>query len=111
MNIAEQQSADLTFVAINGRIDSNAAKALGEKLTGLIAGGRTQLVVDLERVPYISSAGFRVLLVAGGQAEAAKGMLALCSLSPETQRLFELGEFTDLFTIYPTRGEVPMRLS
>jgi anti-anti-sigma factor len=107
MNIAEEQVANLTFVAINGRIDSNTAKALGEKLTGLIAGGRTQLIVDLERVVYISSAGFRVLLVAGGQAEAANGILALCSLSQEIQRLFDLGAFTDLFTIYSTRSNIP----
>jgi anti-sigma B factor antagonist len=111
MNITEEQSADLTFIAINGRIDSNTAKALGEKLTGLITGGRAQLIVDLEHVAYISSAGFRVLLVAGGQAEAAHGVLALCNLSPETRRLFDLGEFTDLFRIYPTRGEVPEKLS
>jgi anti-sigma B factor antagonist len=111
MEIAEQHAGDITIVEIKGRIDSNTAKTFGEKLTSLIGAGRTQLIVDLKSIVYISSAGFRALLVAGRLAEETNGTLALCSLSGEVQRLFDLGAFTDLFVIYTSREEGVTRLS
>ena len=52
---------------------------------------------------FISSAGFRVLLVASRFAEESHGKLALCSLAPGVQKLFELTALTDLFEIYTSR--------
>lgn len=111
MEIAEQHAGDVTIVEIKGRIDSNTAKTFGDKLTSLIKSGRTRLVVDLKSIVYISSAGFRALLVAGRLAEETKGTLALCSLSGEVQRLFDLGAFSDLFVIYASSEEGVTRLS
>jgi len=111
MEIAEQQAGEVTVVEVKGRIDSNTAKAFGERLTDLIKAGRARLVVDFKNIIYISSAGFRALLVAGQLAEQTKGTLALCSLSSEVQRLFDLGAFTDLFVIYSSREEGVTKLS
>lgn len=111
MDIAEEHRGDITIVEIKGRIDSNTAKPFGERLTGLIKAGRMRVVVDLKHLVYISSAGFRALLVAGQLAEESKGTLALCGLSSEVQRLFDLGAFTDLFVIYGSREEGLTKLS
>lgn len=105
MEISEQNVGEITIVEIKGRIDSNTAKMFGERLTNLIGAGRARLIVDLKHIIYISSAGFRALLIAGRLAEESKGALALCGLSTEAQRLFDLGCFTDLFVIYPSREE------
>jgi anti-sigma B factor antagonist len=111
MDIAEQHTGEITIVEVKGRIDSNTAKAFGEKLTSLIKSGRARLVIDFRNIVYISSAGFRALLVAGRMAEETQGALALCSLSNEVQRLFDLGAFTDLFAIYGSRDEGVNKLS
>ena len=111
MEIAEQQVGKVTVVEVKGRIDSNTAKSFGERLEGLIKSGGVQLVVDLKNIIYISSAGFRALLLAGRLAEETNSTLALCSLSTEVQRLFDLGAFTDLFTIYSSRDEGLAKLS
>ena len=108
MEIAEQKSGDVTIVEVAGRIDSNTAKALDERLTNLIKAGPPRLMIDFK---YISSAGFRALLVAGRLAEETNGTLALCGLSSEIQRLFDLGAFTDLFVIYSSREEGLSKLS
>jgi anti-sigma B factor antagonist len=111
MDIAEEHVANITIVEVKGGIDSNAAKTLGDKLSSLIAGGRTRLVIDLEHVGYICSAGFRVLFVADRLVDDANGKLALCKLSAEAQKLFELAAFTDLFEIYPSREQGLIKLS
>jgi anti-anti-sigma factor len=105
MEMAEQQIGAVTIVEVKGRIDSNSAKAFGDHLTVLINAGRDRLIVDLRNMDYISSAGFRVLLIAGRLADETKCRLVLCSLSAEVQRLFELSSFTDLFVVYATRED------
>ena len=111
MEIVEQQSGEITIVEIKGRIDSNTAKAFDQRLTNLIKTGRARLIIDFKNIIYISSAGFRSLLVAARLVEETNGTLALCSLSAETQRLFDLGAFTDLFVIYSSREEGLSKLS
>jgi anti-sigma B factor antagonist len=111
MEIVEQQSGEITIVEISGRMDSITATALDQRLTSLIRAGRARLIIDFKNIIYISSAGFRSLLVAAKLAETTKGTLALCSLSAEVQRLFDLGAFTDLFVIYSSREEGLSKLS
>jgi anti-sigma B factor antagonist len=111
MDIREEHAGEITVVEVKGRIDSNTAKDFGDRLNGLIKSGRARLVVDLKNIIYISSAGFRALLLAGRSAEQTNGSLALCSLSSEVQRLFDLGAFTDLFVIYSSREEGLAKLS
>jgi anti-anti-sigma factor len=105
MDIGEEHSGDIAVVEIKGRIDSNTARFLRDKLTDLIKVDRKRVVLDLKHLVYISSAGFRALLLASRLADESQGALILCSLSSEVQRLFDLGAFTDLFPIYPSREE------
>ena len=105
MDIAVEQAGEVTVVELKGRIDSNTAKPFGDKLVELLKSGRSRLVVDLKHIAYISSAGFRALLLAGRLADETNGKLALCCLTSEVQRLFDLGAFSDLFVIYASRDE------
>jgi anti-sigma B factor antagonist len=105
INIAEEQRGDITIIDVDGRVDSNTAKSFEERLTALFKAGRNRVVVDFKKIVYISSAGCRALLVAGHLAETNQGQLALCNLTADVMRVFELGGLTDLFTIYPSREE------
>ncbi len=111
MEIAEQHTGKLTIVEIKGRLDSNTAKAFAERLTSLINAGHARLVVDFKHIEYITSAGFRALLVADEAAKRINGTVALCSLSADVRRLFEMGAFTDVFRIYASREEAVAKLS
>lgn len=103
MEIGEEYAGEATIMDVSGRIDSNTAKALADKISSLIDAGRTSLIVNLEQVEYISSAGFRVLLVGSRLAEEADGKLVLCGLSADVQKLFDVTAFTDLFEIHRSR--------
>ena len=105
MKIAEEQAGGITIVAVDGRVDNSTAKALEERLTGLFRSGRNRVMVDCRHIAYITSAGLRVLLVAGKLADKSDGKLALCNMTVEVRRVFDLGEMTDLFAIYPSREE------
>ena len=105
MEITEIQSGKVTAVSIKGRVDSTTAGALRDRLSRLIESGLAKLVIDFREVAYISSAGFRTLLIIAKQSADADGHLALCGVSAEVRRLFEIAAFTDLFLILPSRDE------
>jgi anti-sigma B factor antagonist len=105
MKLVEALSEDVTVVEAYGRIDSTTAKEFGERLTSLIEAGRGAIVVDLKNVVYISSAGFRALLIANRASTEKQGKLALCGVIGEVKRLFEIGAFLDEFLICPTQAE------
>lgn len=105
MDVIESSTDGVTIVEPRGRIDTITAKPFGDRVVALIRSGATQILIDLKHIQYISSAGFRALLIAHKQSAETKGKLVLCGLSAEVRRMFEMGAFLDLFTICATRDE------
>ena len=68
-------------------------------------------MVDFKHLVYISSAGCRALLVASRLAQKSDGRLALCNITADVMRVFELGGLTDFFAIYPSREEGVAKLA
>ncbi len=105
MELIESSTDGVTVVEPRGRMDTAGAKPFGDRMIELIRSGSRQIVVDLKHIQYISSAGFRALLIARKQSADTQGRLVLCGLSAEVRRLFEISAFTDMFTICGTREE------
>jgi anti-anti-sigma factor len=105
VDLREETAGDVLILEVKGRIDSGTAPALGERLTALLGGIGRRLVLDLGQLEYISSAGFRVLLLAGKRADASESRLVLCGVSGKVRQLFDIGGFLDLFSITASREE------
>ena len=103
MKLMEEVADDVTVLEAYGRLDSTTAKELGDRLIALAQAGRNAIVVDLKNIAYISSAGFRALLIANRATAAKHGKLALCGVTGEVKRLFEIGSLTELFLICQTQ--------
>lgn len=111
MEITETRQNGVAALEVKGRIDSTTAGRLQEHLTDLVRAGCSGLIVDFRQVGYISSAGFKALLIAAKQGESARCALALCGIVGEVQRMFEIGAFDQVFTILGTRDECLARLA
>ena len=105
MKMVEATAEDVTVLEAYGRLDSTTAKEFGDRLIALVQAGRNTIVVDLKNIIYISSAGFRVLLIANRATSEKQGKLALCGITGEVRRLFEIGAFLDQFLICPTQAD------
>jgi anti-sigma B factor antagonist len=105
MDLHEEQVDEVTALSVKGRIDSTTAPAFGQRLESVVTAPAGRLVVDFRDLEYISSAGFRVLLVAAKRAEECGSRLVLCGLSGKVRQLFDLGGFLDLFTIAASRDD------
>lgn len=111
MDVAIQHHDSVCIVRVNGRIDTLTAKSFGEQLSTLIGNGAHRLVIDLANVAYISSAGFRTLLVAARAIESHDGKLALASVGGEIRRLFDIAALTEFFPMWSTVDEAGAQLA
>jgi anti-sigma B factor antagonist len=110
MEIREERQGGILVIAPVGRVDSNTAGELERKLLRGLKGGETRLVIDLESVAYISSAGLRVLLLAANTARPEGGQIVLCSMGESVREVFELAGFTTVFAIEASRDLALARL-
>ncbi|MCA8961509.1 MAG: STAS domain-containing protein [Planctomycetes bacterium] len=60
-----------------------------------------KMVVDLETVEYLSSAGLGRLVALLKKAMAGGGKVHLANLQSEIQELFDVMRLTQIFSIYP----------
>lgn len=105
LSVAADDVEEVTVLAPAGRVDSSNAKAFESQVLQKIQDGRTRLVMDFAELDYISSAGLRVVLIAGKKVKASGGVLALCGLSPTIRDVFEISGFISLFPVSETREE------
>ena len=84
-------------VAIEGRLDTTAAPQL-EKFLSENSEGIKDMVIDMTKLEYISSAGLRVIL--GAHKKMSKiGSLKLINVCDEVMEVFEMTGFTDILDI------------
>jgi stage II sporulation protein AA (anti-sigma F factor antagonist) len=105
MDLHEEKVGSVTVVGVKGRIDSTTAPTLGASLAANLGSPNVRVVLDLSQLEYISSAGFRILLVAAKRADEAGCRFVLCGVAGKVRHLFDLGGFLDLFTIVGSREE------
>jgi anti-anti-sigma factor len=111
MEIIEVLDGGIAALEVKGRIDSTTAGTLQARLSDLVRSGCSGLIVDFKQVAYISSAGFRALLIAAKLGEDSRCALALCGVVGEVRRMFEIGAFDEVFTILATRQDCAKHLA
>lgn len=84
-------------IEVVGRIDTLTAPQLEAYLKENIDGVE-ELIFDLEKLEYISSAGLRVLLSAQ-KVMNKQGEMILHNVSDDIMEIFEVTGFVDLLTI------------
>jgi anti-sigma B factor antagonist len=105
MNITISQEANLTVIRIAGSIDSltcDEAQAFFDKQ---INNTQKCLVIDLNQVDYLSSAGLRVLISALKNARQRGGDLYLGGLQDNVRQVLNLAGFASIFKIFSTVEE------
>lgn len=98
MEMSIQINGAEMVIALDGRLDTNTAPDLEKKL-GTQLESVDSLVLDLEKLRYISSAGLRVLLAAQKKMNAKKGKMVIRHVNEMNMEVFEVTGFLDILTI------------
>ena len=109
MEIAVSDAGGVKVVRIEGKLDTQTFADAQTQLTQLIDQGATKLVVNFEKLDYISSAGLDVLLKAAKQLKGNNGELRICSLNEFVQEVFEISGFSIILTVFNSESDALSR--
>lgn len=91
-----QEGTPFVF-GIEGRLDTNTSPRLEEYAGELYAKGTTDIVVDMSKCEFVSSAGLRVI-VAMQKRAATGGSLVFRSVVPDVMDVFTMTGFDNILT-------------
>ena len=96
MDVTYRIDKDILYIAVEGRVDaSNAADAEKKIFEIKNTNPDKHVVLDADKLEYVSSAGLRVILKL--RKEAPK--LAIINVIPEVYEVFDMTGFTDMVTV------------
>ena len=95
MKIEFNKNEEVLNISLEGRLDTNTAPEL-EKFIGENYDSKADVVINCEKLAYISSAGLRVLLSA---QKKTTGKLKLTNVCEIVMEVFEMTGFADILVI------------
>ena len=105
MEISTKDMKRVSLVTVQGRVDSSTAPDFEKTLQALIQSNRSQIVLDLAGVEYMSSAGIRGMISSLKAAKSGGGDLRLAQPSQRVKDVVELAGLTSIFVIYDNLTE------
>ena len=100
MEIVERTVSDVTVLDLKGKMTlGEGDEMLKDKINSLLASGKKKLLLNLEGVPYIDSAGLGEVVRTYTTVSRQGGSLKLLNL---TKRIEDLLSITKLLTVFDT---------
>ena len=97
LNIKKTKEGEKLMIALEGRLDTLTSPDLETEFKSDIDGVK-ELVLDLEKLEYISSAGLRVLLLAQ-KTMNRQGSMVVTNANESIMEIFEVTGICDILTI------------
>jgi len=104
MTIAERQVGPVTVLDLSGKLTLDHSGVLKGKVTDLIGGGRTLIILNLAALSYIDSAGLGEMVSCHTTAKQ-KGAVKLANLGKRIQDLLIMTKLMMVFDVYDSEAE------
>lgn len=99
MTVSTDKDGTTITVSIVGRLDTMTAPALEEKLNSDVTNEIKEVVFDLGKMEYMSSAGIRVIMGMDNAMQELGGHVKLIHVEPEVLEILEITGLVDLLDI------------
>jgi anti-sigma B factor antagonist len=103
IHVTEETKSGWRVLSVRGRADADAADVLEAALRAAID-QHPKVAADFSALDYVSSAGLRAVIQGARAAEARQVDFAVCSLSPNVRRVFDMSGLHHILRIH---GELP----
>ena len=90
------QDGKLT-IAVEGWLDANSAPQLGAEIHTI--GNVTAIVLDFDKLEYISSAGLRQVAAIADKAESLNASFSVINVGDDAMSVFKMTGLTQVFDI------------
>jgi anti-sigma B factor antagonist len=105
LEITQREVEGVYVLSLNGRlILGPESSGLRTTIDHLLSSGATKVVVNLEHVTYVDSAGLGALIEAQRKTKAQGGRLKLSNLGPKFKQALQVVHLIDMFETSPTEA-------
>ena len=106
MQIEERPNGDVIILDLKGKLTiGEGDELLKDKINSLIQQGQKKLVMNLEGVPYVDSAGLGQIVVAYTTVTKQGGSLKLLNLTERIENLLTITKLLTVFDVFKTEQE------
>jgi len=106
LEITQHETNGIYVLAVKGRLvlgpESNGLRTT---IDNLLLSGATKIVVGLEHVNFVDSAGLGTLIEIHRKTKAKGGRLMLTNLGPKLRQALEIARLLTLFETFATEAE------
>lgn len=106
LEITQRETNGIYLLTLQGRLvlgpESNGLRTT---VDNLLSSGATRIVVCLERVDSMDSAGLGTLIEIHRKTKAKGGRLVLAHMGPKLRQALEIARLLTLFETFPTEAE------
>lgn len=104
MTVTIKNVEEILLVEVSGKIDGQSAPELERQVVPAVSAAG-KVILDVSQVSYMSSAGFRTLLLLYRSVQSRRGRLALVGLADEVRETMEMTGFLKFFVLAGSTGE------
>ncbi len=101
LDINVTREAGVPIIKLEGEVDIYTCPQLKETIIRLIDEGNYHIIIDMQNVPYIDSAGLGVLVGARRRVGEHDGSIAMVNPNPSVHKVLEITRLTKIFDVYP----------
>jgi len=105
LKITHRSVDGVDVMQLDGRIVlGEESNALREGVKGLLAKGDKKIVMNMDNVTYIDSAGLGTLVASHHSAKSQGAGLRLCKLGSKFQEVLQVTKLLTVFDVYDTEA-------
>ena len=104
MEISTRNVGDVTVVDISGSLDTHTSGTASDEM-GKIAGSTEKMLLNLENLEFLSSAGLRVFLRIAKQQKGSGGAIKVCNATGVVKEVMEISGFGSLLDLHESEGD------
>ena len=103
MQVTPERSGGALVLKTKGRIDGTNAHTFHEDIKKIVTPDDKTIVLDLEELEYISSAGLRIILLVAKDSRNTDVDFAVCAMNKLVGQVFRNSGFDQIINIHDTR--------
>ena len=105
LEITQRETSGICLLTLKGRLVlGEESNGLRTTIDNLLLSGVTRIVIGLEQVNYVDSAGIGALIEIHRKTKAKGGRLMLCKLGPKLRQALEIARLLPIFETCPTEA-------
>ncbi len=105
MEMNTEREGGTLIAKAKGRVDGANAREFQDALEAATDASDCAVILDLQQLSYISSAGLRVILLTAKALRRQGAKFAVCSLSDPIREVFAISGFDKIIPLYASLTE------